>query len=257
MTTRSENAKRAKTVEMSFHILEYLKENDGGTLDGITDEFDKAKSTIHRHLYTLECLKYVIKENGEYYPSLRFLDFGVYTRDRKGIYALAEKKVEALAAETDEKAQLIVEEHGKGVIIHRAAGADAVQTDPGVGRQADLHTTAAGKAILAFLPRERVEAIIEHQGLPARTEASITTAEELFEQLEVIRQNGYSTNEEESTKGLHAVGVPIRGPDDQAIGALSISGPTRRLNGEFFHDDIASLLLGTANELELNFTDTQ
>lgn len=257
MTTRSEDAKRAKTVETSFHILEYLKENDGATLDGITAEFDKAKSTIHRHLYTLECLEYVTKENGEYYPSLRFLDFGEYTRDRKAIYALAKEKVEALAAETDEKAQLIVEEHGKGVIIHRAAGSNAVQTDPGVGRRADLHTTAAGKAILAFLPRDRVKSIIERHGLPARTDASITTAEELFEQLEAIRETGYSTNEEESTKGLHAVGVPIRGPDDRAIGALSISGPSRRLNGEFFRDDIASLLLGTANELELNVTDAR
>lgn len=241
-----------KTVQTAFDILEYLKEKDGETLTGLATQFDLAKSTIHRHLSTLEQREYVVKEGDIYYPSLQFLDFGEYTRNRNEAYLMAKAKVQELADETSERAQFIVEEHGHAVYVHRASGDHAVQTDPGIGKRIALHATAAGKAILAQLPTEQVNRIIERRGLPAVTEETVTDQEKLFSELEEIRNRGYSFNNQENVDGLRAVGVPVNDPNDRVIGALSVSGPTHRLTKDLFQEELPTLLLGTANELELN-----
>nr|WP_321169935.1 IclR family transcriptional regulator C-terminal domain-containing protein [Salinigranum rubrum] len=88
--------------------------------------------------------------------------------------------------------------------------------------------------------------------LPELTPHTITDHDEFFSQLDTIRERGYAFNDEESIQGLRAVGVPIRGKEHEILGALSVSGPTHRLKGDWYTEDIPDLLLGVSNELELN-----
>ncbi|MHB9287980.1 IclR family transcriptional regulator [Halobacteriales archaeon Cl-PHB] len=243
-----------KTVERAFALLEHLKEAEGDTLVGMTAEFDMAKSTIHRHLKTLEELGYVFEDEGLYHPSLQFLDFGEYTKGRKVGYEMAEQKVAELAEQTGECAQFHVAEHGVGVYVFQSTGANAVQTGPGIGKWSYLHTTSGGKAILAHLPAERVEHILDTRGLPERTSNTITDRSTLFDELEVIADRGYAVSREEAVVGLKAVGVPILTEPDEVLGALSVSGPSRRFTGEWFEETLPDLLLGIASELKLNIS---
>jgi DNA-binding IclR family transcriptional regulator len=160
--------------------------------------------------------------------------------------------VENLAETTQERAQFLVEEHGRGVYLHTATGDNAVQVNARLGKVNYLHASAAGKAIFANIDDERVDEIIDRWGLPRFTTQTITDRNELSEELGKIKDRGYSFNYEESISGLRAVGTPVMGQDGQVIGALSVSGPTNRLKGEWIESDIPDLLLGAANELELN-----
>jgi DNA-binding IclR family transcriptional regulator len=169
---------------------------------------------------------------------------------------LAKEKVHELAEETDERVQFLVEEYGWAVYVHRALGRHAVETDPGIGSRIPLHSNSSGKVILANLPDERVEEIIENRGLPAMTDNTITDEAELYDEFRRIRERGYAYNRSENTEGVHSVGVPVFAPDDRIIGSLSVSGPTHRLQGERFEERLPRLLLGTANELELNIAHT-
>lgn len=245
-----------KTVETAFQLLEYIKDQDGGTLKQITEEFDMANSTAHRHLSTLENLGYLIKEGGIYYPSMRFLDIGAYVKNRTKLFRLAQPKVDDLAEETGEQVQFLVEEHGRGMTVHRASGNQAVQTNPGLGKPIPLHTNAAGKAILAQMSEDEIEELIDVYGLHAKTEHTITDKKELLQDIDRIQERGYSTNEQERTPGLRAVGVPIRAPNDFFNSSISISGPANRMKGERFSEEIPDLLRGTANEIELNLSDS-
>lgn len=240
------------TTGKVFAILEQLKETDGARVSELAEELGYAKSTVHRHLATLEHYEYVIKEGDTYNIGLRFIDFGEYAKSRKKAYVMAAKKVGELADETDERAQFLVEEHGHAVYVHRGIGKHAVQTDPGVGKRVPLHATAAGKAIFAHLPEPRITRILENKGLPALTEQTITDEDDLRAEFETIRERGYSINSQENITGLRAIGVPIMASNDTVIGALSVSGPTQRMKGAWFEQDLPELLLGTANELQLN-----
>jgi DNA-binding IclR family transcriptional regulator len=241
-----------KSAETVFDIIEILRVRDGARLTEIADAVEMATSTVHQYLWTLEKREFVYKEGDEYHLSLRFLDYGGFAQNRNREYQLAREKVNELADMTQERAQFVVEEHGRGVYVYTEIGDRAVKTDSRIGKRVWLHATAAGKAILAQFPEETVEDIFDRHGLETVTENTKTDRDELFDELSEIQDHGVAYNNQEDTKGLRAVGVPVMYPDGSVMGALSVSGPTHRFKGETLKQEIPDLLLGTANELELN-----
>ncbi|WP_323173389.1 IclR family transcriptional regulator [Natrialba sp. PRR66] len=241
-----------KATRTTFEIIETLAEADGGQVTEIANKLGLAKSTVHRHLATLEDLEYVVKDGDMYRIGFRFLKLGEETRKCTDTYQMASQKVKKIAEQTSERAQFVVEEHGKAVYVFGETGEHAVQTNSTIGKSRPLQSMAAGKAILAHLPEERVTEIIRENGLPAMTENTITDEDELYEELAEIRERGYSINNQETIPGLRAIGVSIECPDSGVFGALSVSGPTHRVQGDRLEETIPSILLGTANELELD-----
>ncbi|MDS0300324.1 IclR family transcriptional regulator [Halogeometricum sp. S1BR25-6] len=251
-TTRNNGT--VKTARTTFQILEELKRKNGATVTELTEEFDLSNSSIHNYLSTLEEDGYVIKNGTEYKVGLRLLDLGGFARRNRHIYDIAKSEVTALAESTGEMANLVVEEKGKGVYLHRAHGNKAVRTDSYVGQRVHLHNTALGKTILAHLPEERVDEIIEHHGLPRTTPNTITTRDALLEELETVREAGVSFDDEARVQGLRCVAVPIINNNDRVEGAISVSGPTSRLQNEYFTRELPEELKSAANVIELNIT---
>lgn len=245
-----------KTAETTFAILEELKRRNEATVTELTDAFALSKSSIHNYLTTLEREGYVIRVDDTYRLGLRFLDLGGQARRGQGLYEIAKDEVTALAEETGELANLLVEEHGMGVYLHRAHGEDAVRTDSYIGQRVYLHNTALGNAILAHLPRERVDEIIDRHGMPATTENTITDRTDLFTELEHVREQGYALDDEARVKGLRCVAVPIVNNNDTVEGAISVSGPTSRFHDQRFREELPGKLESIANVIELNITYT-
>jgi len=162
--------------------------------------------------------------------------------------------VNQLAEETGEVANLLIEEHGWGYYIHRAHGDQAVNVEAHIGTRVNLHCTALGKTILAHMPDERVEEIIDRRGLPAVTEKTTTDFEELQAELETIRERGYAIDDEEHHEGLRCIAAPVLSNGDRVLGAMSIAGPSNRMKGERFTEEIPKLLKERVNVVELNVT---
>ena len=245
-------ADTVRTAETMFDIVQRLVDDEGASLAELASELDYAKSTVHRHLHTLEELGYVVRRDDGYHVGLRFLEVGVTARSSYRGYDLVRRKVEEIAKMTGERAQFFVKEHGKVVYLARAVGDQAVRTDPGIGSRIPLYAASAGKAILAELPEPELSDMFERMSFDPVTEHTITDPEELRAEIEAGRERGYYFNREESLRGTHAVGVAICGPDGDVIGGISVTGPSHRLNGERLESDLPDLLLGAANELELN-----
>ncbi len=252
MTMPANINRPVETVERAIEIMEYLKENGSATVPDITDHLGCAKSTAHRHLKTLEANSFLVADDGEYRLGIRFLDYGAVARNKYTLYQEAKPKVDDLAAETEEKIWCAVEEHGRSVHIYGAQGKHSVRTHARVGYRNYLHQHAAGKAIMAHLPDESIEQVVNRYGLPARTPNTITDRNRLWEEIESIRERGYAFNLEESVEGLHALGAPITDESDVAIGAISISGPANRLEGPLLREELPGLLLGAVNEITIN-----
>jgi DNA-binding IclR family transcriptional regulator len=242
-------SQRLKTVETTLSLIDALRELDGARVSEVARHLNLAKSTTHRHLSTLRQCGFVVKDGDVYHISLRFLDLGEYTRYSREEYRLAKRLVEELADETEERCQFVVEERGRAIYVHVAAGAHGDETDARVGKHMFLHSTSAGKSILAHLPRNHVEAIVEEWGLPRQTPHTITTKERLFEVLEEVRARGYAFNRGGNVDGLRAVGAPVLGGDGDLIGAISISGPTHRMRGERFEERLPRTLVERTEEL--------
>ncbi|OLZ39425.1 IclR family transcriptional regulator [Natrinema saccharevitans] len=241
-----------KSVETSLEIIDELQARDGARVSELAETVGKSKGTIHKHLITLLKHDYVVKEGDEYRIGLRFLDVGGYALNQIEGRQYIESKIRELADLTGETVQFSVEQRGRCVILGRKAGQKGVFSRARVGKRFYMHQVAGGKAILANLSDERVREIVARHGLPAATDATITSEAALFDELETVRERGYAFNIDESTQGLHAVGVPLMGPDGDVFGAFAVAGPSHRMRGEQFKDEIPNIVRSIVNELELN-----
>jgi DNA-binding IclR family transcriptional regulator len=233
-------------------IVDALHEDELLGVTELASRLDIAKSTAHYHLNTLRKEGYVVKDGSKYRLSLRFLRIGELTRDRVSIYKTTTGEVEGLASETDELAILAVEEQGKGVYLHKAAGKNAIDIDAPIGRFAPLHNRAFGKVILAYLEESRVEEIVADHGLPKTSPKTITDREELFDELETVREQAFAVNQEESLEGIHGIAVPILDADGSVLGAISLAGPSKRLSVEKMTGEYADQLSQARNVIELS-----
>lgn len=239
-----------KATERSIAILEEIRCRDGAGVTELADHFGFSKSTVHDHLKTLENTKYLHRDGDEYSIGLRFLDLGGYARQRQELYEISKREIDDLAEETGEAAKIAVEEHGRGIYLYQSRGENAVQTDSHVGTRVYLHSCSIGKAILAHLPEERASEVIDEYGLPEWTEYTITNEDELFDELETIRNRGIAIDDEERIRGLRCVGTPVM-RDGEVLGAISVSGPTKRLDDDDINKMI-NLVRSTARVIELN-----
>lgn len=251
MTTNEPTTVRA--TETSFRILDALRALDGAGVTELAGHLDLPKSTVHNHLQTLRRNEYVTKHGPEYDVGLRFLQLGEYARDRRGIATIGPPEIDKLAEETREMANLLVEEHGRGVYLYRAKGADAVHMDTHAGKRVHLHTTGFGKSILAHLPDERVGSILDRHGLPRVTPNTTTDRDRLMDELDEIREQGYAYDDEERLEGLRCIAAPIV-VDGDVLGAVSVSGPKSRMTGAYYTDELPALTMSAANVIEINST---
>ncbi|MFC7205384.1 IclR family transcriptional regulator [Haloferax namakaokahaiae] len=244
-----------KTVSRAFDVIRALEELDGARVTELATHLDLSKSVVYNYLSTLRSERFVVKEEDTYRLSLQFLLVGEYVRYQNILYRIGKSELEELAAKTGEYAHLATEQHGLGINLYKVRGEKAVGADYQVNKlqQADyLHFSATGKAILAHLPRERVNWIVDQYGLPAKTDRTITDREHLFEELETIRDRGYSLNDEEEITGLQAIGAPVTNRHGRVLGSISVSGPVRRMKQPDYHERIIESVVNTANVIEVN-----
>jgi DNA-binding IclR family transcriptional regulator len=87
-----------------------------------------------------------------------------------------------------------------------------------------------GKAIMAYLSKDKVSAIVEGKGLKKYTENTITNKEELEKEFLKIRKQGYSVDNMEHEEGVRCVAGPIRDYTGKVSASLSVSGPAFRIS---------------------------
>lgn len=250
----NEPASLVKATQTSFRIVEKLMDLDGAGVRALAKHLDMPKSTVHDHLRSLELCGYIVQvDDGSYRVGARFLELGGYARSQMEIYRMAKPEIEKLASETGEIANLMIEEHGYGIFLAVAKGRDAVQIDHvhHEGMRVPLHVTALGKSIMAGMPDAEVEKLIDVHGLRSMTDNSIDDREELMAELDTIRERGYAIDDEERVEGMKCIGAPIATSHGVA-GSLSISAPTKRMQGQWFEEEIPSMILRTANVVEVN-----
>ncbi len=249
------SGRRLKTVETTISIVEGLEELDGAGVTELADHLGLSKAAVHNHLSTLARHHFVVQEGEEYSLGLRFMALGEYVKHQNALYQAGQNEVDELAERTGEYGHLMAEQHGMGYHVHKAQGAEAVAEayhDLNLEKPYHLHHSAIGKAVLAFMPDDRIEAVIDQYGLPKRTENTITDRETLYDEIERTRIRGYAVNDEEEIQGLRAVGAPIQTSTRGLVGAVSVSGPVSRMKGEWFEAELPELVLQTANVIELN-----
>ncbi|ELY51308.1 IclR family transcriptional regulator [Natronorubrum bangense] len=252
--TNDEGPRQLETVARACDVIDALEELDGAGVTELADSLDISKSSAYSYLSTLRTKRLVVKDDDDTYRlSLEFLYLGKTIRHRHVLFEHGKQQIDRLAEETGEYVHLMCEQHGLERNIYKVAGENAVGDayHTTKERKADfLHFTSTGKAVLAYLPDARVEAIIDEYGLVRKTENTITDRDALFKEIQTIRERGYAVNDEEEVAGIRAVGAPIRDTNGAILGAISVSGPTSRLNDDRYHETLPKKVMESANVTE-------
>lgn len=251
-TTDGAGKGRISSVVKALDIIEVLWKLDGARIVEITEETGYPKSTVHVYLSSLREKGFVVKKDREYRLGLRFLTYGEYTKRSEPLHEAAKEPIEDLAERTGERVWCSTYQNGLTIILCVAEGERSLDSDFRPGSQLYSHASAGGKAILAHLPEEEVDQMIERWGLPSFNENTTSTRSELFEELAEIRERGVSINDGEYRQGIHSIGAPVLKPDSGIYGSISLIGPNRRLKSEWDMDELYDKILATSNTIEVN-----
>jgi DNA-binding IclR family transcriptional regulator len=246
---------RINSVKNTIELLHIVSQRGTIGVSEAAQEIDMPNSTVHDYLRSLEEMGYLKSTSDGYSLTTRLLELGAQHRLQMDIYETAQPEIKRLAKETGEHASLMIEENGFGILLTTVMGENAVEVVTHDGTRTPLHATAPGRTILAHLPDNRINEIIDQHGLSAVTQNTITDLEDLKTELQSIRERGYASEEGEILDGIRGIGAPIlqRGSDD-VLGAISVYAPMKRMKQEEFEDTVPELLIETANIIELNMT---
>lgn len=247
-----------KSVKRADRLLEALADLEGATASELAEEVNMPLSSVYDYLTTFESLGYVVESpDGRYTVSFGFLELGNRIRNQYDVYRIAEPELKSLSRETGEYVVLMIEEDGLGVIIELQKGDKSSnihirETHPGTKTR--LSTTASGKSILAQFSDDRVREIVDRYGLAPKTGNTITSSDELFEDLAQIRDVGYAIDDEERFEGMRGVGAPVETGGDAVTAGIAIYGPANRLTDTVVHKEYPNRILETVNVIQVNLS---
>ncbi len=252
----SDSPRYIQSVLTTTELLSCIRDSNGATVSQLADRTDLSPGTVHTHLSTLQEAGFIVQDEREYGLGPQFLALGETVRNHSELYQASKQQVNTLAEENGECAHLILEHGGKLFALYERFGSEAVGVKFHDRKREKpinhLHCTAAGKAILAHLPEERVQHILQTGKFPQNTPNSITDPAVLLDELEEVRHRGFAVADEEQMEGIRAVGAPIIEGNDTVAGAIAVSGPSTRLQGEFFRDELPQTVMQAANICEVN-----
>ena len=249
------SGRRIKSVDKALQILDYIAETGQCSVSKIADHIGLSPGTVHTHLATLKSRGFVQQKGEQYTLGMEFIPFSERVRYQTPLYRAGKDEVDKLAHEHDAVAHLATEYDGKLLLLHETFGKDAVGKQIHIEKrnepQEHMHSTAAGKVILAHMPREEVDELIDKVGLPAYTSHTVTTKESLYEELDRIAEQRYAVNEEEVVHGNKGIGAPVLHDNGDVAGAISISGPANNWRDVRLEEELIESVIRSANNVEI------
>ncbi len=220
-----------QSVDRAVDVLEYLAERDDGAVTDLAAALGVHKSTAFRLLAALEARGLVeqVSERGRYRLGFGLVRLAGAAAARLDLVEQSRPVTRRLAMELGETVNVARLEGDAVVNIDQVMGGATVATQNWVGQRTPLHATSSGKVLLATAPPDERARLLDRP-LAAFTPATITDRAVLEAELERAARDGWAATREELEVGLNAIAAPVRGRDGTVVAAVSVSGPSYRLD---------------------------
>ncbi len=224
-----------KSVNKALEIIDILVKSDGGiSLGELSKRAGQHKTTTHRLLQSL--LKYGYadqdSETKKYKAGLKIFELSHQLIDKMELRVEARSELKKLNQKTNETVHLAVLDKGEVVYIDKIEPQRTIRMYSSIGKRAPAHCTGVGKALLAYLPEDELERVVEEKGLKGYTETTITSIPRFKDELQKIRDRGYAIDNAEHEEEVRCVACPIYDHTGQVIAAVSLTIPSFRANRE-------------------------
>lgn len=233
LTLTAEEQYKVPNLEKGLGVLELLSYSPTGmTLQEIKLELEISQTTAYRILNTMVRLGYLLYNDKakKYRISKKVLAMGLRTMEEHDIFESVLPHIRTLRNEVRETVCYGVMGSEKVLFIEQAIGTHPFCFVLSPGKVIDLHCSAPGKAILAFMEPSVRDTYLQTIVYEKYNENTISCEADLLKELEQVVQCGYAVDREEEMIGVVCLGAPIINCHGTPIGAIWLSGPRSRLN---------------------------
>ena len=227
-----EEEKQISMITKSFEVLELLSKNPYGlTLQEVVTQLQYPKSSLYKIVSNLQELGYLGREmdSSRYFLSRKLLTLGVTAFNSSNIIERSKEYMKLLRDEVGESVMIGTLIDDEVVLLEQITGSLDFVFTLKQGMKFNLYSTAPGKVILAFLDKSKQNEIVDNLQLEAINEYTITDKKLLKQELEIICQQGYAADINETVEGVHCIAAPIWDETKNAIACVWTSGPAGRL----------------------------
>lgn len=226
-------------VDKALEILGLLRmEGRDMSLAEIAKATGWHKSSVQRVLTTLSYHKFLQRDEAtkRYSLGIALADYGRIALNNLDIRQIAKPLLQHLVDYSGETAVLAILNDTKMVMIDKKEPLNQIRASPFIGTRFPATATSNGKALLAWLPEDRVNEILQIEGLPSATKKSITKPGVYRTELAAVRERGYAIDVEEFQEGVSGVSAPVFNPRGQVIATISLVGPAFRMTEDNIRD---------------------
>ncbi|WP_461205412.1 IclR family transcriptional regulator [Clostridium sp. DL1XJH146] len=228
-------SENVQSVDRTFKIIEMLsKYPQGISISELSKVLELHKSTVHRLLQTLVNLGYVNKKSdSDYFLSYKLFEIGSSIIDEYDLRQVARPYLSELRDLTNEVVHLVIQDGPDIIYIDKYENNATIRMHSNIGKRMPMYCCSVGKAILSTYSVDAVKHIWSISNIEQITEKTITNLDDLFKDLQLIKERQYSIDDEENELGIKCYGAPILGYNGKAVGAISISIPLIRLSEKY------------------------
>lgn len=241
---------RAADVLMHFSVT---PNPDLGVTE-IADDLGLSKAAVHRMLASLRVsgLVELDERTHRYSLGVSAMRLGMSYLDRIDVRRIARPFLQELTERTQETATLsiMLGDHSR-IYVDQVVPEREVIMSVTLGKPYPLHAGASSRALLAFLPEDRIASYIRSGPLSSMTASTIIDPQTLLIDLAEVRAVGWARSNAERMTGAASVAAPVRDHDGHAVAVISVCGPTERFSAEL--DGCRNALLNATRGLSRQY----
>ncbi|WP_288862857.1 IclR family transcriptional regulator [uncultured Sneathia sp.] len=227
-----------QSLDRALCILEVVSQQETIGLTNISIKTGLNKATVFRIVKALKENGYIKQlPNKQYALTFKMFRLGNRVVQRFDFITQAKRIITKLANEIEQVIHLVIQDGSQILYIDKYTPLKngEVMSQTKIGKRAPMYCTASGKAILAYLPEEKIRKIWNDTEIIKYTSRTITNYDTLLQDLKRIRKNGYSTEYEEYKLEVYCIGVPLHTLSGEIVGAISISIPLDDTKGKAYY----------------------
>jgi len=241
-----------RSLEKALYVIETMATKSNWKLKELNEACSIPKGTLQRILRTLEELGYVrqFERGGAYTLTLKFYKIGKQIASQNDLGSTLTPILTKLRDKVNETVNLSVLSGVDMVLVHQVTSDHALQMDSVIGHSFPAYCSASGRCFLAFLPEEELRRFIKAL---RRNDSNVTTdtINNIYKEIESIREKGISFDFEEVYKGVRCVVAPVLDDTGKIVATIGCSVPTVRLDRYFCQKLLYEIPLATAEASRL------
>ena len=180
------------------------------SLTQIAERMGASKTTAQRFIHTFVQLGYLRVVDGKRYMlGNKVLGLAFQFLHSEGEFSVARPYLEDLSNNLERSVSMGVLEGSQVLVIFRKERTRFYPFMVYVGSRVPAHCTSIGKVLMAALPVEEQEALLDQMDLTKVTPKTMTDKNDILHDLAVTRAKGYAISSQEFSLDLCSFAVPL------------------------------------------------